>query len=337
LFGYNNFIPMKRKSASIGCNKYYDIQEDNGRENLTNSFLEQELLSTIPNKQLIAEKFAASSEIKGYKNEEEIYHQGDFGMYLFFVLTGSCKLFINDNFVTEIGRGQSFGEFPLLNPGVKYSVSVYSNEDHTCIAKVSNSKLGVMGHEHPEIWKNMAKMLANRLKIRSEAMYSKKPHAKPRIFIGSSSNGLGVAGLIQTALDYYKPDIWNHPKFKVGGKSILEILDKAVNEYDYGIFVFTPDDDIVSKEETKKITRDNVIFELGMFAGKLSRTKAFVVHPRDEELKIMSDYGGIITAKYEKKDINNLTAADLKPACSQIRGSIKSQERARRKPKPPKP
>lgn len=146
--------------------------------------------------------------------------------------------------------------------------------------------------------------------------------AKPKIFVGSSIEGIDVARKIQNELNHeFEIIIWNQGIFDRLGLSFLEILEETINTFDFGIFIFTPDDTIQSRGETKKIARDNVIFELGMFVGKLSRKKGFLVHPKSMDLHILSDFNGITKATYDPAT-SNLQAA-LGPVCDQIRTSIK--------------
>lgn len=145
---------------------------------------------------------------------------------------------------------------------------------------------------------------------------------KPKFFIGSSSEGISVAQKIQNNLSIeFEVVIWNQGLFNQLGLSFLETLEQIVSQFDYGIFVFTPDDTLESRGSTKKTARDNVIFELGLFVGKLSRKKAFLVHPRNIDMHILSDFNGIVMANYDSS-MDNLQAA-LGPACDQIRNSVK--------------
>lgn len=319
---------MKKSMISHSCIEHYNLNEDKGRKNLNNSFANQYLLRNISNIKVIAEKLSTCSEISGYKQGEVIYHQGDFGNdSLFFVLTGSCSLFMNGNFVKEIGKGECFGEFPILDSDTKYSVTVTCSQDKTCIAQVSERQFREIAKSHPEIWENMAKMLAQRLKTSSEEKFKKRPNPKPKIFIGSSSEGLEVAHEIQNELSKdFHPVVWDQGPFDKLNRSFLDCLEEAVNKFDFGIFIFTADDTINIRGENKKITRDNVIFELGMFIGKLTREKAFLVCPIDRELEILSDFKGLITATYDT-DYTELRAA-LGPACNLIRKSINSVYKA---------
>jgi len=144
---------------------------------------------------------------------------------------------------------------------------------------------------------------------------------KQRIFIGSSVEGLAVARKIQVELSTeFEVIIWNQGIFDRLSISYLETLEQIVSYFDYEIFVFTPDDKIESRGEIKKAARDNVIFELGMFTGKLTRFKVFLVYPLNADIRILSDFAGITMAGYDSS-VSSLHAA-IGPVCDKIRTSI---------------
>ena len=65
---------------------------------------------------------------------------------------------------------------------------------------------------------------------------------KPRIFIGSSIEALDVAYAIQENLIYdSNSTVWTQGIFKISNNS-LDDLNNALNNFDFGIFVFKPDD-----------------------------------------------------------------------------------------------
>lgn len=68
------------------------------------------------------------------------------------------------------------------------------------------------------------------------------------------------------------------------------------------------------------MARDNVIFELGLFIGKLTRQRAFIVHPSKQTVELPTDRLGITTAAYDpnKSDL----AVALKPACKKIQTAV---------------
>lgn len=144
---------------------------------------------------------------------------------------------------------------------------------------------------------------------------------KLRVFIGSSREGLSVARKLQASLsEDFLVEIWNQGTVFGLGTNTLESLEKAVEVYDFGVFVFTPDDKLHTRGETMPVARDNVIFELGLFTGKLGRNRAFIVKPKGTAISIPTDLAGVTTATYAS-EISNLASA-LEPACEKIRDAI---------------
>jgi len=103
---------------------------------------------------------------------------------------------------------------------------------------------------------------------------------KPRIFVGSSKEALDVAYSIQESLEHdAEVTVWTQGIFGLSRYTMESLVD-ALNETDFGMFVFQPDDVTVMRKATVSAVRDNVIFELGMFIGRLQRNRCFIVVPR---------------------------------------------------------
>ena len=146
---------------------------------------------------------------------------------------------------------------------------------------------------------------------------------RPRIFIGSSSEGLDIANKLQDLLaGELSVVVWNQGTVFGLGTSTLEALEAAVLEFHHAVFVFTADDQLNMRGEVKSVARDNVLFELGMFIGKLGRKKAFVVHPGNKGVSLPSDLAGITTAPYDPVERN--LAAALGPVASRIRTAVRA-------------
>lgn len=144
---------------------------------------------------------------------------------------------------------------------------------------------------------------------------------RTKIFIGSSTEGLNVARKIKSALRYdAHVDTWADGLFDRPSQAYIEVLENILNKYEYGIFVFTPDDKIFSRGQISNIPRDNVIFEYGMFLGKHTRKKAFFIVPRGIDIKLMTDVLGITSLDYDPTN-SNLQSA-VSDACDQIREII---------------
>jgi uncharacterized protein YgfB (UPF0149 family) len=144
---------------------------------------------------------------------------------------------------------------------------------------------------------------------------------KPTVFIGVSTKGLTVARHLRDNLeDFAEVTIWDEKAYL--GYHILEKLEKALEENDFAVLVFRADDTLLFDNKVSPVTRDNVLFESGLFMGWLGSKKSFIVYDKNESPKIIADLAGIIYADYDGSN-PDLHAA-LEPASLQIKSSIKS-------------
>lgn len=112
----------------------------------------------------------------------------------------------------------------------------------------------------------------------------------PNIFIGSSSEGKDIADKVIKLLDGFA-DCKSWTKAFEIGKSNFENLTGQIAFYDYAILIATADDVTVSRKKTQKTSRDNVLFEFGLFTGGLGHSRVFYI--LEENTKIPSDLSGI--------------------------------------------
>lgn len=92
----------------------------------------------------------------------------------------------------------------------------------------------------------------------------------------------------------YECVIWNDDVFKYN-KSFLETLLNSASLFDFGFLIFTKDDLALVRDEAFEEARDNVIFEYGLFLGRLGVERAFIL--AEEGVKIPSDFLGITLAQ----------------------------------------
>lgn len=132
---------------------------------------------------------------------------------------------------------------------------------------------------------------------------------RPRMFIGSSGEGLPVARALQAELEFDADvTIWSQGVFGLS-QATLETLTASVREYDFAVLVLTPDDVVTKRDSTQSAPRDNVVFEAGLFIGALGRGRAFFVVNREEAIDLPSDLAGITLAQYRPRLDGNLQAA----------------------------
>jgi len=146
---------------------------------------------------------------------------------------------------------------------------------------------------------------------------------KTSVFIGSSSEGLPFAQAIRSlVVADAEITLWNEGFFKLG-ETFIETLVNALPRFDFAILVLTPDDLISSRNAEKLGPRDNVIFELGLFMGRLGRSRTILVHQSDESLKIPSDLSGVSTATFEWPRGDKSYKGAVGAACDTIREVIR--------------
>lgn len=124
---------------------------------------------------------------------------------------------------------------------------------------------------------------------------------KTRIFIGSSKEGLKEANYVKSRLekDNFEVFIWNDDIFKPN-KNTLETLLNVASLFDFGIMIATKDDFTESRDDIFETVRDNVVFEFGLFLGRLGENRAFAL--QESGAKLPSDLLGITIPRFEKSD-----------------------------------
>ncbi|MDR3714520.1 MAG: nucleotide-binding protein [Puia sp.] len=122
---------------------------------------------------------------------------------------------------------------------------------------------------------------------------------RPTLFVGSSRESKPIAEKLKQCFptDHFEVDIWYDGVFGptrsgAGTMSNMEWLKNFTDIYDYAIFIFVPEDTLVSATRRNlagnnaieaHVTRHNVVFEYGMFLGRIGAKKSFILF--DEEVK----------------------------------------------------
>lgn len=144
---------------------------------------------------------------------------------------------------------------------------------------------------------------------------------KPRIFLASSVEGLDVANAINESLDYDAEIVHWKDGFSLTSYTIDALMEKS-RTVDFAIFVFTPDDVSVIRAKSHIVVRDNVLFELGLFIGSLTKERCFIIKPRGVDLHFPTDLLGLTPADFDgNRSDNDLTQA-VNAACSKVKKEI---------------
>jgi len=145
---------------------------------------------------------------------------------------------------------------------------------------------------------------------------------KPRLFIGSSVEGLKVADAINLNLDHeLEVTLWRTGVFDLASTAIDSLVLRA-HAVDFAVFVFSPDDVAVIRSQQRLVVRDNVLFELGLFIGALGKERCFIVKPRNTDLHLPTDLLGVTAADYEGSRSDGDVSAAVNHACVQMKRVI---------------
>lgn len=101
------------------------------------------------------------------------------------------------------------------------------------------------------------------------------------------------------------------------GRTIIEKFEHCASEVGFAVVLLTPDDLLLSSTGDQQVARarQNVIFELGYFVGRLGRGRACLL--RKGEVEIPSDLYGVIYSEMDSADgwklklVRELKAAEL--------------------------
>jgi CRP/FNR family cyclic AMP-dependent transcriptional regulator len=284
------------------------------------------LVETLMNQRLIrgnvglAEKIADFGELVEVDHGTTIIEQGKWDTDVYLILLGSFNVLVNGRQVALRGPNSHVGEMAAIGLSLPRSASVIS-QGESLVCKLSEVQLAEVGRLCPDIWCSIARELAHRLMQRNNLVAAVR--TTTRVFIISSVEALDIARAIQTAFEYdpFSVVVWTDGVFRVS-QYPMESLERQLDQSDFAIAVVQPDDITQSRGHGSPSPRDNVVFELGYFMGRLGRHRTFLVEPRETELKLPTDLLGINTVRYKYTSMKDLEIS-LAPACNQIRKIIK--------------
>ncbi|HNS40672.1 MAG TPA: nucleotide-binding protein [Promineifilum sp.] len=292
------------------------FEGDAGRRLRLESLAAQKLVAG--NREL-AEQIDGRIKLQLIAPDEMLIEQGGADNDVHLVFTGSLNIVVNGRIVGKRGPGDHVGEMAAIEPTQRRAASAIAIEE-TVVATISEPDLAELGAKYPEIYRCIAKELARRL-LQRNALVS-ATHDTIRVFIISSVEALPVARIIQSAFEHDKftTTVWPDGVFKVASYT-LQSLEDAIEGSDFAIAIAHADDVTECRGKDWPSPRDNVIFELGLFMGRLGKQRAILMEPRDEGVKLPSDLAGITTISYRYVPGRD-AAALMAPACNALREHI---------------
>lgn len=275
-------------------------------QSVVNELLKQKLVNG--NKEFAA-ALAQKGETVGFDAGDSIITQGEHDQDVYFIIAGEANMIINGSELYSRGPGISIGEMAAINPSRARSATLIATQETVTVKVDVDSFIGLL-ETYPEAYKFISIDLADRLEQRNDLIKACNP--KPRLFIVSTVEALPIAEDIQLNLEYADIDVtlWSQPDTFQASSYTLESLEKAIKNHDFGLAIMSADDVVISRKVESAATRDNVIFELGLFMGSLSRERTFIAFPRGNDSKLASDLQGLTPLTYtdidERLDTKNL-------------------------------
>ena len=291
------------------------FEGEDGRRVLIDLLKEQKM---VGGNEALAAEIATAGELRDLDRDTALIEQSGEDTDCFLILSGTFVILVNGKKVATRGPTDHVGEMAAIQPSQRRSATVLAAEPGV-VLKLTEPQLSALGQKYPNIYRAFAKELARRLMQRNLLMTTLRE--KIRVFIMSSVEALPIARAVQNAFDHdpFTVVLWTDGVFKASQYPV-ESLERELDQSDFAIAIAQPDDVTESREQKKPTPRDNVIFELGFFMGRLGRHRSLVLEPRGEEIKLPSDLSGItaIAYKYDPKDL----PAAMGPACNRVRDII---------------
>jgi CRP/FNR family transcriptional regulator, cyclic AMP receptor protein len=208
----------------------------------------------------------------------------------------------------------------MIDPSARRSATVMALKPLT-VLKITEPKFGQLINNNARVWRSLAIVIAERLRQRER--FHRPPNEMPVLFIGSSVEGLRIAQEIQLGLKHDKIHVrpWSTPGvFGPGGVPVDSLL-KEVDASDCAAFIFGPDDKLFHRGEEYEVPRDNVIFELALFMGRLDRNRSFIIKEQSSEIKIPTDLLGVTPITYVVKS-GEAISQSVSTICTELRKAI---------------
>jgi CRP/FNR family cyclic AMP-dependent transcriptional regulator len=272
------------------------FQGDAGSRRLIDLLRGQVLLCADPE---VAPELAKVATVRELLPGEILIRQGGTDNDLFFVLSGRFRIFVNGREVANRDAGQHLGEMAIIDPSSRRSATAIASEQ-SIIAQVDETAFLALADRNPQLWRRLALVLSQRLSERRK--FHAEPNSKPILFIGSSKEHLAIAESVAVSI----PDplasttLWSTGVFGASGFPVDD-LETQVGIADFALLVAGADDQVTSRGVASDAPRDNVIFELGLFMGALSRSRTFVLVPKGTKIKLPTDLLGLNCLQFDAR------------------------------------
>jgi hypothetical protein len=148
---------------------------------------------------------------------------------------------------------------------------------------------------------------------------------KPRILISCNARTLLLAGKLRDELhkNGCETALWSDDARSQSSAELLELLDRAVEQFDFAAIILVKDDAKVTETDDPLHARDTYDFQAGLFMAKIGRERCFLVNSIGNSA-LPSHLGGIICIPFEEPaDLTDLAASEK--AVAGVAAELKDQ------------
>lgn len=281
----------------------------NGKSNAVRALMEQAL---IAGNRALAEAVLERGELSRHQTGDELIEQDACDDDAYFILAGRVDILVNGHHIATRRAGEAVGEMAAIDCGAVRSATVTA-AGNVAAWRLSSSDFLDLCNTHCSLPLKLAKIASDRLRERSK--FHLPPNDRPVLFIGSSKESLPIVEGFEKVL---KPETieviaWTADDVFLPSRYAMESLLQAVNRSDFALFVFGPDDKTESRSVLQDAVRDNVVFEMGLFIGRIGRERVFMTQQRGLKLKVPSDLFGMDPIYFDRT-VKNSLVKDLRPA-----------------------
>ena len=144
------------------------------------------------------------------------------------------------------------------------------------------------------------------------------PGKRARVFVASSSGTVGVAEALKNCLSDNETIVvpWKELGVFLLSEHAIESLEKAASQCQFAVFVLGQDDILKQEDGETYVPRDNVVFELGLFLGRIGRKRSYMLTPKGVKIRLPTDLSGINWAEFQQPGTR---PEDVRDAAAQIR------------------
>lgn len=267
---------------------------ESGRGNLIAALRRQHLLAEVPE---AAGALAEIAIIEHYPLGRLLIEQGAYDADVFLIIRGEVGIVIGRDPVGVRRAGEHVGEMAAIEVGRPRAARVVARED-TVVARIGGEDFRHALCSFPLLYRPITLVLADRLRGRER--FHPARNEKALVFLGSSREQCVVTNALRAGLiaHDHDPRHWLVDRVFKPSTYTMHGLDALARAADLAVLVLHPDDLTVTRGGKRRVPRDNLVLEFGLFAGAIGLKRTIGLRPRGD-VSLPSDLNGLSFIEYD--------------------------------------